>query len=347
MKSRFKGVAIQLYTLTYSIACVLAPLIINLFLIPLNSSFKHELNGCSNGNDELSLSELSTASPELLTKATENFSSNSVSWFSSIEQSTVKEAFVLHVHVRLKQMMEQAVSTNENISLLNNVIANQTFSLSNINKTLLAGEMTGDMDVGLVKWAFTVASGGGLLSALMIVLFSKHPVQLIHAFVAGLDDKEMTSIIEIKPQRHIKCLYALFSILTVLMVCGWAFTTGVMSQYMQTFTILGLHWTTEHASQLYAVFGSGQLVGRIIALLLSSYVSRRPDAVIAICLIVWPLCPLLMLLADADVISEAIGLTVMGVFVAGKLYYCKIYKSLLIRLLHETANNSTFIFLHV
>lgn len=396
--SKHKGAAIQLYTCTYSLSCVVAPLVVGLFLVPLHNVDSGAL-GCmrtGDGDSPLAVTSspwLSTslptpinpdALPSFLPITTSDFNAKTTELDSERAQAFVTVSNDSHLvplslfpeqgdntrppnvmyhdhwkwkskelHISLRGWLKRKSALNDTSTVYNTAIMPSSFQYDNEVKknsesnTTESDSMAWDSEkngVKLVRLAFLVGTGGGLVAVVLMTIVSIRPTFLLQSTATRSRSGSVSSPRSSRPNSvstpgsgtnkggaidasspgssnlvfFSACSLGrvLFAVLTVFKAAGWAFTTGVMSQYLQTFAIVGLAWSTDAASLLNAVFGGGQLMGRLAALALSVHVSRHPDVTIAVCLTVWTVCPIIMLLPTIGYVSSIT--TVLGVGIAGE-----------------------------
>ena len=165
------------------------------------------------------------------------------------------------------------------------------------------------------RWSFTIGSSLSLLSAVL----------LFFGFVSSGSTKlseETTSPSEkqffVVKTFKLRLLNALFLLFSALLTVLWAFASGILTQYFQTFAIVGLQWSTTQSSYLNGILGAGQLVGSLTAILMSKINSQHTILVIGVALGIWTAGVILMLLTSIGLIMGA-GI-VVGASLAGKNY---------------------------
>jgi fucose permease len=167
----------------------------------------------------------------------------------------------------------------------------------------------------LARWSFAVGSGGVTIAAVMLAVvclaFQQTPTS------SSVDASQMSNNKDVpKTATSIDLVCAMFAT-----IFFWASVSGSLNLYLQTYAIVGLGWHKSDASHLTAVCAAGQLICRV-AIMLSTYASRRPATCIFIMLVTCVCGQLLMMVADLYTAVEAVTVRV-GVFITGNYLFLK------------------------
>ena len=149
--------------------------------------------------------------------------------------------------------------------------------------------------------AFTIGSACAVLACLLLSVgcFRSYESRLARAPEAT----ESSSCI-VKENKNCNLRYFYFGLITLMMVC-WSYTSSVLIQYLQTFSIVGLKWSTKEASFLNAVFGGGQVAGNLAAIIFSNLVAEYTLFALAIFISIASVGILLMLFSGIGFIINA------------------------------------------
>ena len=283
-KSRFKQTIIQIYTCMYAFGGVLSPFVINLFLAPLNGNYSK--TACYWKNTSLNLNSSNSSGWFRLPDEQENpVPSN----WNSINTSHIG----LNVTSKADEMTVSSFMVTNSLSFPNN---DQTTS-----------------NLELSRWAFTIGTSVSLLSALLlsIGILPSFSVRLGEKF----DNSSRKSSIFATTVKY-RLLFILILSSSTLLIILKTFTSSILTQYLQTFAIVGLQWTTDQSSYLNGILGAGQLVGCVVTILMSKINSQRPVIALGVALGIWTTGVVLMLLAGLGLLMSA-GM-MCGVSMAGK-----------------------------
>ena len=172
----------------------------------------------------------------------------------------------------------------------------------------------------LTRWVFTIVSSFSLLAALLLTIgvFPRFSVSLDEE-IDGISGKHSSTVMTVKS----RILYGLFLSFNAVLLLFWAFTSGIMIRYLQTFSIVGLRWSTADSSYLNAVLGVGQFIGSLTTIITSNWTSKYTMLSINVSLILWALGVILMILTGYDVLIAADMM--VGTFLSGKNDYVFMY----------------------
>ena len=192
-----------------------------------------------------------------------------------------------------------------------------TFSLAAISTIPSAINNQIKSGIELVRWAFTIGSAFSLLSALLlsIGILPSFSVKFGEEAIVQNGDKCPPGFTAVKTRSFYVLFLSASTLLTILKM----FTSSILTQYLQTFAIVGLQWSPDQSSYLNGILGAGQLVGCLATILMSKVSSKYNVPVIGVSLGVWIVGVILMLLTATGVVLS-VGMMI-GAFLAGKNYF--------------------------
>jgi fucose permease len=207
-------------------------------------------------------------------------------------------------------VMHDAVTSPQRVYLVTQQQLTMSLTLANneISQELLNSSMLShQQDVSLARWAFSLSSCGNIITSFLLAVVCLMSQQTFTSSNSRSDDKKDATS-KLTASVAFVCATIFF----------WASIAGSLTLYLQTYAMVGLGGDKSDASYLNTICAAGQVIGRLVCILLSSYISRRPVLLTVVLLVAGVGGLLLMMMGD---LSSAVQDVVMriGVFVEGEM----------------------------
>ena len=186
-----------------------------------------------------------------------------------------------------------------------------TLSLGRQNKQCIT--ITSE-DVALVKWSFVFSSCCMIIPMIFMAVTSFASLSTTILPQSTKYNIELASKQESAPaHRKTNALTCLFVGTVTLLVCFFMSMCAAISQYLQTFAVVGLHWSIQSSAYLNVAHNGGYIFGRILGMPLSYFVN--PSLLVVGSLVTGTIGILLILYAGLNVGSDIVLWA--GVIIAG------------------------------
>ena len=161
-------------------------------------------------------------------------------------------------------------------------------------------------DVALVKWSFLLGSVCLIIPILLIATMlrpstSTRILSQSTNYAIEFAEKVGSSPSAAVTRNPNKMMYMFIGIVTLL-ACVLMSMFAIISQYLQTFAVIGLHWNVKLGAYLNMAHNGGYVLGRIVGIPLSNFV--RPSLFVAGSLVIWTLGVVIMLLTGLEVVPQ-------------------------------------------
>ena len=168
-------------------------------------------------------------------------------------------------------------------------------------------------DVALVKWSFVFASCCMIVPMVLMAVTSFLSISTRIIDQSSTNDIDLASNEQLPASQKMGAMTYLFVGNVALLAGLFMSMVAIISQYLQTFVVLGFNWNVETGAFLITIHNGGYLIGRIIGIPLSILI--RNSVLIAASLILGTIGIFILLFAGTGVVSDKI--LWVGVFFIG------------------------------